>query len=82
MPGDGVPEDPLLLLRERAVWPAAPAVDWMTGWILKGLNRDLSDDLRVSGEVDEVRILSVHALKDVLLVRVAVGGSARLFVVD
>lgn len=76
-------EDELrLLLRERAIWPAAPAVDWMTGWILQGLNRDLSDDLRVSGEVDDVRILSVHALKDVLLVRVAVGGAARLFVVD
>jgi hypothetical protein len=68
------------LLRERASWPAAPAVEWATQWIVRGLNRDLSDNLRVEGEVDEVRILSAHALKDVLLVRVGVGGTARLFI--
>jgi hypothetical protein len=68
------------LLRERASWPAAPAVEWVTQWIVTGLNRDLSDHLRVEGEVDAVRILSAYALKEVLLVQVGVGGSARLFV--
>ncbi len=68
------------LLRERASWPAGPAVEWVTQWIVTGLNRDLSGNLRVEGEVDAVRILSAHALKEVLLVQVGVGGSARLFV--
>ena len=68
------------VLREHAHWPAAPTVEWLAGWLLKGLNRDLSDDLRVEGEVTSVEVLSVHALKEVLLVRTSARGSARLFV--
>ncbi|MEQ1855717.1 MAG: DUF4403 family protein [Longimicrobiales bacterium] len=68
------------VLRQEARWPAGPAVDWLTGWLVEGLNRDLSDDLRVEGEVDSVRVLSVHALQEVLLVRVSARGAARLFV--
>jgi hypothetical protein len=70
------------VLRERASWPAAPAVQWITGWLERGLNRSLSDELRVEGSVDSVRILGVHALREALLVQVAVTGSARLFVID
>jgi len=68
------------LFRERAIWPAAPAVEWITGWVEQGLNRDLSDDVHVRGEVTSVRILGAYALRDALLVRVAVGGTARLVV--
>lgn len=70
------------LLQEQASWPAAPAVEWITSWIERGLNRDLSDDLRVRGEVSSVRILGAYALKDALLVRVAIGGTARLVVAE
>jgi hypothetical protein len=69
-------------LREQARWPAAPAVEWLTGWLAEGLNRDLSDDLRVEGEVDSVGVRGVYALKEALLVRVSASGSARLFVED
>jgi hypothetical protein len=69
-------------LREQARWPAEPTVEWLTGWLVEGLNRDLSDDLRVEGEVASVRILGVYALQEALLVRVSATGSARLFVED
>jgi hypothetical protein len=70
------------LLRERASWPATRAVEWLRDRLLEGLNRDLSDDLRVSGNVAGIRILGMHAMRDVLLVRVAATGSARLYVLD
>ena len=70
------------LLRERASWPATPAIAWLRTRLLEGLNRDLSDDLRVSGEVEDVRILGIHAMRELLLVRVTATGSARLYVVD
>jgi hypothetical protein len=68
------------VLRERARFPAGPAVDWLTGWLAEGLNRDLSDDLTVEGEVDSVRILGVHALREALVIQVAAQGRARLLV--
>ena len=68
------------ILREQARWPPEPAVEWLTGWLEQGLNRRLSDELRVEGEVASVRVLSVHALKEALLVRTSASGSARLFV--
>jgi hypothetical protein len=70
------------LLRERASWPATPAVDWLRDRLLEGLNRNLSDELRVSGRVEGIRILGIHARRDVLLIRVGATGSARLFVID
>jgi len=70
------------LLRERASWPATPAVDWLKDRLLEGLNRDLSDELRVSGDVEGIRILGIQARRDMLLVRVTASGSARLFVVN
>jgi hypothetical protein len=68
------------LLREKASWPAKPAVDFLSGWLEKGLNRELSEDLRVEGSVRSVRILGVRALRDALFVRVAATGAATLFV--
>lgn len=69
-------------LRERATWPADPAVRWLEGWLMEGLNRRLSDDLRVAGSVDSLSIIGVHALREALLVRISARGSARLFVED
>jgi len=68
------------LLREQASWPAAPAVRFIAGWLEQGLNRDLSDDLRVRGTVDSVRIVGVRATQRALLVRVGAQGSAQLIV--
>jgi hypothetical protein len=70
------------LLRERASWPATPAVDWLEDRLLEGLNRNLSDELRVSGGVEGIKILGIHARRDMLLIRVSATGSARLFVLD
>jgi len=68
------------LLRDKASWPATPAVEFLAGWLDKGLNRDLSGDLRVEGTVGAVRILGVRAMRDALLVRVSARGGARVFV--
>ncbi len=68
------------LLRERASWPAAPAVRFISGWLDQGLNRDLSDDLQVRGTVDSVNILGVRATRTALLVRVGARGTAQLIV--
>jgi hypothetical protein len=57
-------------------------VDWLRDRLLEGLNRNLSDELRVSGDVEGIRILGIHARRDVLLIRVSATGSARLFVTD
>jgi hypothetical protein len=67
-------------LRERATWPTDPAVGWLTMWLERGLNRNLSDDLRVTGTVDSISIVGATALQDALWIRVAARGSARLFV--
>lgn len=68
------------LLREQASWPAAPAVQFISRWLDEGLNRDLSDDLRVRGGVDSVRIVGVRATRQALLVRVGATGNAQLIV--
>ena len=70
------------LLRDRASWPSTPAVGWLQDRLREGINRDLSDDLRVRGEVSDVRILGIHAMRDLLLVRASATGSARLLVLD
>lgn len=67
-------------LREQATWPSDPVVAWMREWLEEGLNRSLSDDLRVSGSVDSLTIVGVQALRDDLLVRISAHGDASLFV--
>jgi len=68
------------VLREAAHWPAAPAVEWLSGYLTQGLNRNLSDDLRVEGQVTSVRIVGVHARQQALVVHLAATGSAGLVV--
>jgi hypothetical protein len=69
-------------LREQATWPVGPAVEFLAEWLLRGLNRDLSADLRVTGTVDSVGIVGVYPLREVLLVRMSARGSASLMVVE
>jgi hypothetical protein len=68
-------------LRARARWPGNPAVDWLAGWLREGLNRDISDDLRVSGTVDSLDIVDTYALTQALRVRVTATGAARLQII-
>lgn len=69
-------------LREQATWPVGPAVEFLAEWLLRGLNRDLSAELRVAGTVDSVGIVGVYPLREVLLVRMSASGSASLVVVE
>jgi hypothetical protein len=68
------------LLRERATWPAAPVAAWLEQWLDEGLNRSISDDLRVSGQVASVTPREVYALREHLLVRIAARADARMYV--
>jgi hypothetical protein len=70
------------LLRSRAVWPAEPAVAWLTQWLAIGLNRFLSDDLGVTGIVDDVDIVAAYAQREALFVRISARGRANLFLVE
>jgi hypothetical protein len=67
-------------LREHATWPTEPAVDWLMMWLDRGLNRWISDNLRVTGTVDRVEIVDATALRDALWVRLSAQGSAGMTV--
>ncbi len=69
------------VLRDRARWPAAPAVDWIRSRLEEGLNQDLSDDLRVAGTIDQVRLVGIRATRDALFVRASATGSAAVQVI-
>jgi len=69
------------VLRERAQWPAAPAVDWIRGRLLDGLNQDLSADLRVEGHIDQVRLDGIRATREALFVRASATGAAAVQVI-
>jgi hypothetical protein len=70
------------VLRQEASWPLDPAMKWLEDWLRVGLNRDLSDDLRVSGIVRSVDVVGVYPLRSALLVRLRAGGSASLVIHD
>ena len=67
-------------LRQEARWPAAPAVDWAREQVERGFNARLSDEVRLEGSVDSVRIVQVVADTGSLRVRAAVTGVATLVV--
>lgn len=69
------------VLRERAQWPAAPAVAWIRSRLQDGLNQDLSADLRVQGHIDEVRLDGIRATREALIVRASARGSAAVQVI-
>jgi hypothetical protein len=65
-------------LRERARFPIGDPVRLGYRYLTEGLNRNLSDDVRLSGEVLSVAPLDVHATKRVLYVRAIAEATARL----
>lgn len=70
------------LLRERAQWRVGPAAEWLGTWLDRGINREISDDLRVEGSVLSVTPQSVYALRDHMVVRVAARADARVHVME
>ena len=65
-------------LRERARFPIEDPVELGRHYLLEGLNRDLSDEVRLSGEVIDVRPLGVHATRRALLIRAQADARATL----
>jgi hypothetical protein len=52
----------------------------LSTWLDRGINREISDDLRVEGTVLSVTPQSVYALRDHMVVRVAARADARVYV--
>ncbi|MGE0158161.1 MAG: DUF4403 family protein [Gemmatimonadales bacterium] len=69
-------------LRAKAVWPSEPAIEWLTRWLAIGLNRYLSDELGITGIVDDMRIVAAYARRDALLVRISARGRASVFLIE
>jgi hypothetical protein len=65
-------------LRERARIPVDDVVELAREQLLRGLNRELSSEVQLSGEVDEVEVLAVEASRDRLVVRSHARARARL----
>ncbi|MDX1493266.1 MAG: DUF4403 family protein [Longimicrobiales bacterium] len=68
------------LLRERARWPVATAVEWAADRLDEGLNRSLATGVRLQGTVHEVRVLGVRATPDGLVVGAAATADATLVI--
>lgn len=68
----------LQFLRERARFPIGDPIRLGYRYLTEGLNRNLSDDVRLSGEVLSVAPLDVLATRRVLRVRAIAEGTARL----
>ncbi len=65
-------------LRERARIPVDDVVELAREQLLRGLNRELSPEVRLSGEVEEVEVLAVEASRDRLVVRSHARARARM----
>ncbi len=63
-------------LREKALWRAAPAEAWLRGWLVEGLNREISSDLRIRGVVDTLVVQGVQPLPDHFLIRIGARADA------
>ncbi len=65
-------------LRERARFPIEDPVQLGRRYLLEGLNRDLSDEVRLSGDRRCVRPLGVHATRKALIIRAQADARATL----
>jgi hypothetical protein len=69
-------------LRSQAVWPAEPAIKWLTQWLAIGLNRFLSDEVGITGIVDDLEIVAAYAQREALYVRISARGRASMFLIE
>jgi thiamine-phosphate diphosphorylase len=65
-------------LRERARFPVDDPIELGRKYLHEGLNRDLSSEVHLSGEVLDVRPIGVHATRAALLIRAMAQASAQL----
>jgi hypothetical protein len=67
-------------LRERARIPVGQVMAPARAQLLRGLNRDLSDEVTVEGEVLSTRLLEVRALRDALVVHAEADARATFLI--
>ncbi len=72
----------LEFLRERARLPVHRIMEPAGEQLDRGLNRDLSDEVRIEGEVLSSRLLEVKALREALILRAEAEARATLHVVQ
>ncbi|HET9982855.1 MAG TPA: DUF4403 family protein [Longimicrobiales bacterium] len=65
-------------LIRRARWPTAGLLRHGEEQLLKGLNRNISQDAKLTVDVERTRVVGVRALRRAIVVRAEVTGRARL----
>ncbi|HSM61836.1 MAG TPA: DUF4403 family protein [Longimicrobiales bacterium] len=67
-------------LRARARWPVTDLTSFAEIQLFRGLNRQLSDEARLRGAVDSVRVIDVYATRESLVVHAEASARAELLV--
>jgi hypothetical protein len=65
-------------LREKARWPVGGLIKQGQEQLVKGLNQELAPGVQLSGSVNHVNIVGVHAARDAVRVRAHADGSVLL----
>ena len=65
-------------LRNKARWPVGGLIRQGQEQLVKGLNSELSPGVQLSGKVEHVNIIGVHAARDAVRVRAHADGSVSL----
>ena len=68
------------LLRERAHWTVDDITELAEGQLERGLNRQLSTQVRLSGAVEELEILGVYPTQEHLVVHVSAHATGELLI--
>lgn len=71
-------DDLRAMFRDKARLPIEPIRDQGKELVLKGLNRTIKDQVRLSGTVDSVSVLALYVRPRGLLVRASADGDARV----
>jgi hypothetical protein len=73
-------DDVVQLLRSKAHIPVADGLAQASRYLHDGLNRNLSRDVRLEGQVQTVRAIDVHATRRAILVHAHATATARMIV--
>jgi hypothetical protein len=65
-------------LRNKARWPVGGLIKQGEEQLIKGLNQELAPGVQLSGKVDHVNIIGVHAARDAVRVRAHADGTVLL----
>ena len=65
-------------LRQRARFPVNGQLDRLRSLAERGMNRDLTEGVRLVGKLDRADAVAVHAMRSALRVRAVAAGSAHL----